>query len=201
MSQSEFVKFSGWAFILGGIGLATILSGSDALAFPGSVISSILLAIGMWGLRARYAEKAGGFGRTVLLAGAVGTALYYLGLILLVLVALLPANRPQAESLVESGLWVLMFGGPVVALLGLTLFGLAALRSQPLPRFNWLPALAGIWYPAFYFYMVLYIFTRNGVYPSQFQAIFNLLNLMQFVTLCVFGAILVGDTPQETAAA
>ena len=201
MSKSQLVKFSGWAFILGAFAFVTILSGSDALAFPGSVISAILLAVGMWGLRARYAEKAGGFGRTVLLAGAVGTALYYLGLILLVLVAVQPGIRPRAESLVNSGLWVLLFGGPVVVLLGLTMFGLAALRSQPMPRFNWLPALAGIWYPAFYFSIVAYIFTRNGEYPGQYEVLFNLMNLMQFLTLCVFGAILNSDTPRETAAA
>ena len=201
MSKSQLIRFSGWAFILGSFAFATILSGSDALAFPGSVISAILLAIGMSGLRARYGKKAGGFGRTVLLVSVIGMMLYYLGLMLLVLVALLPANRPQAESLVSSGLWVLMFGGPVVVLLGLTLFGLAALRSQPMPRFNWLPALTGIWYPAFYFFMTVYVFTRNGVYPGQFQAIFNMMNLMQFLTLCVFGAILVSDTPPEMAPA
>jgi len=37
MSKSQLIRFSGWAFILGSFSFATILSGSDPLAIPGSV--------------------------------------------------------------------------------------------------------------------------------------------------------------------
>ena len=39
MSKSELIKFSGWAFIAGSLAFVTILSNSDLITFPGSVIS------------------------------------------------------------------------------------------------------------------------------------------------------------------
>lgn len=198
MSKSQLIRFSGWAFILGSFSFATILSGSDPLAFSGSIISSILLAIGLSGLRARYGERARDLGRNILKAGVIGMILFYLVLALLALVVLvLPGMRSQAESLVQSGLWLLMFGGPVVVLLGLTLFGLTALRNKPMPRLNGLPLFSGIWYPVFYFFLASYLFTHDGHYPGRYQTAFQIIFLIQFLALCVFGFILVSDTPQE----
>ena len=45
---------------------------------PGSLISAILLAAGMLGLRARYAENAGGFGRNIALISVIATVLFIL---------------------------------------------------------------------------------------------------------------------------
>jgi hypothetical protein len=202
MSNSQLIRFSGWAFILGSFAFVTILTGSDAVTFPGSVISAILLAVGLSGLRARYGEQAGDLGRNILKAGVIGMILFCLVLALLGLAVLvLPGIRSQVESLAHAGLWLLMFGGPVVVLLGLTLYGLTALRNKPMPRLNGLPFFSGIWYPAFYFFLASYLFTHNGVYPTQYQTTFNLIFLTQFVALCVLGAILVSDTPQEMTAA
>lgn len=191
MSKSQLIKFSGWAFILGAVAFVTILSGSDAVAFPGSVISAILLAIGLSGLQARYGERAGDLGRNILRVGAIGIMLFYLFLALLVLAVLgLPGIRSQAESLARSGLWLLMFGGPAVGLLGLTLFGLAALRSRPMSQLNWLPAITGIWYPLVYLFLAAYLYTHNGVYAHKYHNAMQMMFLMQFVALCVFGAVL-----------
>jgi len=201
VSKSQLIKFSGWAFILGSFAFVTIMSGSDALAFPGSVISAILLAVGLSGLRARYGERAGGFGRNMLTAGVIGMILFYLALVLLIVaVFVLPGIRSQAESLVRSGLWLLMFGGPAVVLLGLTLFGLTALRSRPMSRLNWLPVVAGIWYPLVYLFLAAYLYTHNGAYPHKYHNGMQMMFLMQFFALCVFGAVVAADTSQEMTA-
>jgi hypothetical protein len=108
----------------------------------------------------------------------------------------LPVIQIQAE-----GLWILLFAGPAVVLLALTLFGLAALRNKPMARLNWLPVVAGIWYPVVYFFLAAYIFTNNGVYPAQCQTAIEMMFLIQFIALCVFGFILATDMPQEMATA
>ena len=203
MSKSQLIKFSGWAFILGSFAFVTIMSGSDALAFPGSVISAILLAVGLSGLRARYGARAGGFGRNILTASVIGMILFYLVLALLVLAVLvLPGLRSQAESLVQSGLWLVMFGGPAVVLLGLTLFGLTALRNKPMSKLNGLPVVAGIWYPLVYLFLAAYLYTHEGGYPHNYHTGMQMMFLIQFVALCVFGSILVTDTlPEEMTTA
>jgi hypothetical protein len=53
MSKPELIMRSGWAFIAGAFAFITILSGSDLISIPGSVVSAILLAVGMSRLRAR----------------------------------------------------------------------------------------------------------------------------------------------------
>jgi hypothetical protein len=197
MSKSELIKFSGWAFIAGSFAFATILSGSDPLAMPGSVISTLLLAAGMLGLRARYGEHAGSFGRNILLLGVIGPILLCS---VIASMALMYRSGNLTDADVEAkGLWILIFGGPAISLLGLTFFGLAALRSKPMPRKNWLPIFAGIWYPVFYFFLAGYLFTHNGVYPNQYQIAFTIMHLIQFLALCVLGSILVSDTSEKLA--
>jgi hypothetical protein len=196
--MSKSIKSSGWAFILGGFSFATILTGSDPIAFSGSLISTILLAVGMLGLRGHYDEKAGGLGRNILLIGVIATVLFYIGLASLAVLS--SSGTIPGDQLAAKGLWILIFGGPAVALLGLTLFGLSALRRKPLHRLNWLPVFAGIWYPAVYFFLAGYLFTHDGEYPGQYHAAMQMIFLIQFLALCVFGAVL-NDTSQEMATA
>jgi len=199
MSKSQFIKLTGWAFILGSFGFITILADSNSLTLAGSVISSILLAVGMLGLRARYGENVGGFGRNILLIGVIGMVLLY---IVLASLALMYSFGVLLVILIQAkGLWILLFGGPAVVLLGLTLFGLAALRSKPMVRLNWLPVFAGIWYPVVYFFLAGYIFTHNGAYPQQNQTAIQMIFSIQFIALCVLGFILITDTRQEMATA
>jgi len=148
------------------------------------------------GLRARYGDSSGGFGKTILLAGVIGMPVPYLGVASM---AFLSASA--AQQAMERGWWVLLFGGPVVPLLALTLFGLTALRSKPMPQLNGLPVFAGIWYPALYLWVCGLLFTRNGNLPSQDQAGFAVVLLMQVIALCAFGGFLASDAPQEMAAA
>ena len=195
MSKSQLIKFSGWAFILGGLGLIIILAGSNSLTFVGSVISTLLLAAGMLGVRARYGEHAGSFGRNILLLGVIGPIL--LGIVIAFLALMYRSGNLTDADVEAKSLWILMFGGPAISLLGLTLFGLAALSSKPMARFNWLPVFAGIWYPVFYFFLAGYLFTHHGVYPGQYQMAFNIMHLMQFLALCMLGSILVSDTSEK----
>ena len=194
MSKSQLIKFSGWAFILGAFAFITILSGS-AVQILGSESSAILLAVGLLGLRARYSERAGNFGRNILLLGASGP-------IFLVIVIALGPSGILTVAQIEKGLWILLLGGPAISLLCLTLFGLVALRTKPMPRWNWLPVFAGIWYPVLYFFAAGYLFIHHGVYPLDVAIqILQIIVLIQFLALCALGAVLVSDTTQEMATA
>src|SRR4029450_2097746 len=91
-------------------------------------------------LRAAYDETVGWLGRSFLFLGMLGPLLWF------IVIGSLPIIG-VAETQVNEGLCVLLFAGPAISLLGLTLFGLVALRRKPVPRLNWLPLFAGIWYP------------------------------------------------------
>jgi hypothetical protein len=191
MSKSQLIKSSGWVFMAAAFAFITILSNSDPIAIPGSEISAILLAVGLLGLRARYGEHVGGFSRNILLLGASGP-------LLLVIVIAMGLSGILTETQITKGLWILLFGGPAITLLGLTLFGLSALVSRPMARLNWLPLFAGIWYPVFYFFLAGYLFTHDGVYPGHYQLPFTIMHSIQFLALLVLGAVL-NDTSQEMA--
>lgn len=197
MSKSELIKLSGWTFIAGAFAFITLLSNSDPISLPGSIISTILSAAGMLGLRARYGEHVGSFGRNMLLLGVIGPIL--LCIIIASMVMIYSAGNLTAADVETKGLWIFIFGGPAISLLGLTLFGLAALRSRPMPHLNGLPVFAGIWYPVFYFFLAAYLFTHNGVYPGQYHSAFTIMHLIQFFALCALGAVLVSDTSEKMA--
>jgi len=192
MSKPELIKKSGWAFVGGAVAFITILSGSDPLAIPGSVLSSILLAVGMSRLRAAYGETVGQLGRNFLFLGMLAPVLW---------VVCVAFTAIMGEEAMREGLWVFLFVGPAISLFGLSLFGLAALISKPMPRLNWLPLFAGIWYPVFYVFLAGYLFTHNGVYPGQYQNAFTIMHSLQFFALCALGAVLLADAAQEIATA
>ena len=190
MSKSELIKLSGWAFIAGAFAFITLLSGSDPIAIPGSVVSSILLAVGMSCLWAAYSETVGLFGRSFLLLGVLGPVLWF------IVIVSMPIIR-VTETQVKEGLWVLIFVGPAISLLGLTLFGLTALQSKPMPRLNWLPVFAGIWYPVTYTLFSVYDISHKGVVPDQYLPALALIVAIQFLTLCILGFVLIDDSSKE----
>jgi hypothetical protein len=194
MSKAESIKWSGWAFIASAFAFVTILSNSDPIQISGSELSAILLAVGLLGLRARYGEQVGSFGRKVLLLGASG-------LILLIIVIAMGLSGILTETQIARGLWVLLFGGPAISLLGLTLFGLVALRSKPMRRLNWLPFFAGIWYPVTYTLFSVYDIAHKGVFPKQYLPELVWTAVIQFLALCILGNVLISDSPKELATA
>jgi hypothetical protein len=104
------------------------------------------------------------------------------------------------EARFNEGFWILLFGGPVLPLLALVLFGLATLRNKAMARLSGLAVLAGVCYPVWYFLLTGYLFTHHP-YPARDQAAFNAIFLVQFVVLCVFGNAVATDTTRETATA
>jgi hypothetical protein len=199
MSKPELIKRSGWVFVAGALAFITLLSGSDPIAIPGSVVSAILLAVGMSGLRAAYGERVGSFGKGMLLLGMSGPALW---IICIVSMALIYRSGNLTDAEVDAkGLWIVIFVGPAISLLGLTLFGLTALRSKPMPRLNWLPLFAGIWYPVTYTVFSVYDISHKGVFPDQYLPTLVLIAVIQFLALCVLGFVLIDDSSKELVTA
>jgi hypothetical protein len=194
MSKPELIKSSGWFFITGAFAFITILTGSDPIAIPGSVVSSILLAVGMSRLRAAYGETVGRLGRSFLFLGMLAPVLWF------IIMGSMPIIG-VTETQVSEGLWVLLFAGPAISLLGLTLFGLAALISGPMPRLNWLPVFAGIWYPVTFTLFSIYDISHKGVFPDQYLPELALMMVIQFLALCILGFVMIDDSSKELATA
>lgn len=198
MSKPELIKRSGWLFIAGALAFGTILTNSDPIAIPGSVVSGILLAIGMSSLRKGYGERVGSFGRSMLLLGMLGPVLW---VAVMVSIALMYGSGNLTDTQVEEGLWVLLFLGPAISLLGLSLFGVTALRSKPMPRLNWLLLFAGIWYPVTFVLFSVYDISHKGVFPHQYLPALVLMAVIQFLALCILGTVLIDDSSKELATA
>jgi hypothetical protein len=192
MSKSKFIKLSGWALIVGAfVFLLSFLSGS----VPGFFAASILMAVGLLGLRARYRDSVGSLGEYALLAGVVGMVLAYAAVPIFRGVEVLHLLMWDVESV-----YILPFAGPAVLLTGLTVFGLAALSRKPLPQANWLPFFAGLWYPIIYFPIFFYVLMNNGVWPEwdnfPYNA-FTIMMLIQLIALTLLGAILLENGTEE----
>jgi hypothetical protein len=192
MSKPELIKSSGKFFIAGACAFITILTGSDPIAIPGSVVSAILLAVGMSRLRKGFDERIGPLGRSMLLLGMLGPVLWVIGIAFM---------GNSGETAIRQGLWVLLFAGPAFSLLGLTLFGLTALISKPMPRLNWLPLFAGIWYPVTFTLFSIYDIAHKGVFPDQYVSALNFMLVIQFFALCGLGLVLIDDLSKELATA
>ena len=192
MSKPELIKSSGKFFIAAAFAFITILTGSDPFAIPGSVVSGILLAVGMSRLREGYGERIGALGRNMLLLGMFGPVLWIIGIAFMAI---------MGEEAVREGLWVLLFVGPAGSLFGLTLFGLTALLTKPMPRLNWLPVLAGIWYPVTFVLFSIYDISHKGVFPDQYVPALVLMVVLQFLILCILGFVLIDDSSKELATA
>ena len=192
MSKPELIKRSGWAFVAGAFAFITLLIGWDPIAIPGSLVSAILMAVGMSSLREGYGERIGRLGRNMLMLGISGPVLWVIGMVFMVLMGV---------EAMEKGLWVLIFVGPAISLLGLTLFGLAALRSKPMSRLNWLPVFAGIWYPVTYALFSVYDISHKGMFPDQYLPALVLIVVIQFLALGRFGVVLLTDKTEEMATA
>jgi hypothetical protein len=66
-------------------------------------------------------------------------------------------------------------------------------------RFNWLPLLAGIWYPVTYTLFSVYDISYKGQFPDQYLPELVMMVVIQFLALCLFGSILIIDSAKEQA--
>lgn len=197
MNKSDFIKLSGWAFIIGafcfymffplyylnslGIDVGRVVAGwgiTYDLSFYGS---PFVLAIGMFGLWARYGEIVGKLGKIILLISPVGILISQYGLT--------QASIYEQEAFASVA-------GLVVLLTCLTLFGVLTLISKPLPRWNGLPILAGIGFPAFSFISIM-LGMKGEPSMNQF-ALLVLVVTIQFIGLVTLGYMLQVDVTEET---
>jgi hypothetical protein len=150
MPNSNFIRLSGWAFIVGAVfflpGAVGMLLWDTRYAFDWSAagmqavglaafLAPVLLAVGLLGLRSRYGREAGSLARWVLLGGAlVGGALVIVG----------ELGQWFATSSSMSETYYYVWGWGLLVVLGsLFIFGVVALIRKPLPRWNGLPLVAG----------------------------------------------------------
>jgi hypothetical protein len=189
--KPEDIRRSGWALILGAISFVISIFVAIQAAEDGSLfalllmifVSLPLLVFGVFGLRNRYGEKTGNFGRNILLLGAI------LGPLTSILGFFLMTNDP---------LWFIIWTGPAVLFLCLTLFGVAALYTKPMPRWNMLPILAGLAYPVIVFFYILNAFIAGDWSGSGMPySVIIILITIQGIALLALGYILKADVPEE----
>ena len=191
----EEIRRAGWALIWGALSLIlgvllAIFENNKWYTFALLVlvfISLPLLIFGVLGLRNRYGEKVGSFGKNILLIGTI------LGPVTTIFGFFLATIDP---------LWILIWAGPAVLFVCLTMFGVVALHKKPMPRWNILPVIAGLSYPAIIvFFIITEIvpgdLTRSSI--SKLIIVSILLMFIQGIALLALGYILKADVPNETA--
>lgn len=192
--KPEDIRRAGWAFILGGISFVVSMftavlqyrNWSQFSILFLVFVSLPLLVFGVLGLRTRYGEQVGEFGKIVLMIGAI------LGPVTSLIGFYVSKTDP---------FWIITFAGPAVLFVSLVLFGIVALYTKPLPQWNILPVLAGLSYPLILFSYVIASFL-SGDWSEDASisdgAILTLI-LIQGIALLALGSILKADVPDETA--
>jgi len=200
------IRMAGWAIIVGsvvfvlGVFIDALLPNNNWYVIIAivSMISMPLLAFGLLGLRRRYGDQVGVFGKNILLIGSVlGLPMSIIGYF----------GEVGFFGRVFYEIWVLIFAGPMVLFACLALFGIAALSKKPLPHWNMVPIIAGAWYPIFILaYFIVSV--RTGDWdsfeagtPEWFVAVASILLIIQSVALMALGYILKSDVPEEAATA
>jgi hypothetical protein len=152
-------------------------------------VSIPLLVVGLLGVRNRYGDKVGGFGKNILLMGVVlGPLTTLIGLV----------GGLTHLFLTEDSNWFLVMIGPAVLLACLAVFGVMALYKKPLPRWNIVPVIAGGCYPIV---IVFIIVTSNAINWKENLGILAIIVTLQGIALAALGYILKSDVPVEVAAA
>ncbi|MCK6585508.1 MAG: hypothetical protein L6Q49_20600 [Anaerolineales bacterium] len=179
--KPQDIRMAGWALIMGAVVFMLSAISEQVMGF---MLSMILLAVGVLGLRNRYGEQAGVFGNNILLIGVVlGSVTSLVGLF----------------GTAVDPLWILIPAGPAILFACLALFGVVALYKKPLSRWNALPLLAGIWLPIFFVPALIETFNGNW-YPETSNLAMPLI-ISQCIALSILGYVLISDTPDETAPA
>jgi hypothetical protein len=199
MSKSTFIRISGWALVLGGIGFAFLSLGwfmdqyyplvhwddnYGGIGYvAGLLVAPALTAIGLFGLLARYGKAIGKTGRTVVLVGTlIGLGSNVFGYV-----------SEQLDLFGRTGdtSWNFTFLGAAGVMFCLALFGFFALPGRPLPRWNVLPILAGIGFPLLVIFgYVLQMFIR-------FNGWATIVLIVQLSSMIALGLILQGDAEMQ----
>lgn len=203
MTRSKFIRLSGWSLILGAVTFFLFIlstSGNENrplgqlflnIGYQMSIWGTpILLGIGLLGLRTRYGNEVDGFARNILLVGAV------LGLVVNIAGPLIVGIFGGSNA---NWSWIVPFTGNAVILACLSIFGISALSEKPFPRWNFLPLIAGIWYPLVI--VAVYVFEAIGLSQDQVALVAIPAILFQCGLLVVLGYMLQSGLPQEEPAA
>lgn len=203
MNKSDFIKLSGWALILGGIAFSPFIVTSmlestplrlpfslSGIAISGFFLSPILLAVGMLGLRARYGNAVGSSGKGILLLGALAG--------ILVVLPVVVGNNIDSDA--SWGVFVI---GTTTLFISMLIFGVQALIRKPLSRMNWLPMVAGLWFPMISLPGILGVhIPMLGATPNLVFSLFTAAGmLVTTVALVMLGYILQAEPSQEMATA
>jgi hypothetical protein len=165
MSKEKFFRMGRWAFLLGAVlFLLMFVVGSletstyDPLGGPDALIEYLklgigplalgLLFIGVVAIRSAYGDAAGPSAKAALLASALGS--------LLAVVGTLGMQLSVGLSWAGEIWWYLFFGGAMLTLLGIGVFGLACLQRKLLPGIAWLFALGGLILPLISLAQIVY---------------------------------------------
>ena len=197
--RPEDIRRAGWALIGGAISLVLgvllaifeyrngYVEYSNFALLVLMFISLPLLVFGVLGLRNRYGEKVGSFGKNILLIGTI------LG----------PVTSIVGFFLATIGeFWILTWAGPAVLFLCLTVFGVVGLHKKPMPRGNILPVIAGLFYPALIVFSIITELVPGDLTNSsisKFAVVSILLVFIQGIALLALGYILKADVPNKTA--
>ena len=198
MNNSNFIRLSGWAFIVGafcfyiffplyyldltGVNVDRLIAAGWGISYDLSFYwSPFVLAIGMFGLWARYGEIVGKLGKVFILISPVGILISQYGLT--------QASIYDQDVVVSSA-------GVLMLMTCLALFGALALITKPLPRWNGLPIIAGLGFPAFFLYSAIAGTINESSFLSQF-AILVLIVTIQFIALVMLGYMLQANVSRE----
>ena len=185
----EDVRMAGWGLMAGGVIFVSAVYSIQiawGLAIALYFLSMTLLVIGLLVLRNRYSEKTGVLGGILLIGAVLGSLTSITGLV---------------GASVDENLAFYFFAGPAVLFICLSIFGLVALYTKPLPRWNVLPVIAGLGYPIF-FVAAFFVAESNG-WTSWMRAskiLDHALLITQGLALVGLGYILKSDVPEETLA-
>ncbi|HKJ38274.1 MAG TPA: hypothetical protein VJ972_05835 [Anaerolineales bacterium] len=193
MNNSNFIRLSGWSFIIGAIALLPGAIGmlswegestgstpvTMQLAAFAVFLAPLLMVLGMLGLRARY-KIGGGF---LLFGAIVGGLLVTVG----DLVQFFTPDYSVSET--YYGVWL---GGVVILNFCLLLFGFVALFEKPLPRWNWLPLAAGSW--------IVLLPILAGITGFQSSSVIIAGLVVMTILQIMLGYILQADLTEETKA-
>lgn len=185
------IRMAGWGLMAGAvIFVSTVYSIQIAwgsVVFAMNFLSMTLLVIGLLGLRSRYSEKIGDSGSILLIGVVFGSLTSIYGLV---------------GASFDENLVFYFFAGPAVLFICLSIFGLVAMYTKPLPRWNVLPVIAGLWYPIF-FVAAFFIAEANGW--TSWMRISNIVDhallILQGLALIGLGYMLQAESPQEMATA
>jgi hypothetical protein len=178
----EDIRVAGSALMWGAaafvIGIMILLIGGSKLWGISVVLTHLLsmplLMVGLLAVRNRYGEKIGGLGKNILWIGAIlGPFITFIGLF-----GLTYSLQP---------LQILFIIGPAVLLACLALFGVVALFKKPLPRWNVVPLIAGIWYPIL---TLAYVITSMNTGDWDGGSEIGILGVVSFILSIIQGIAL-----------